>query len=98
MSEEERPEIPRELVESMPSAGTLEEQMRRGYQIRLEAWERGIPESSLKDATVSRYVSVLRDLSAAFDRPDMRDDDGRARGERRPTGVVSTFRWTSRLA
>jgi hypothetical protein len=47
--------------------------MRRDYQIRVTAWERGIPQVSLDNPTVYRYASVLRDVAAAHRREDLTD-------------------------
>ena len=65
MSEGEIPEIPKHLQESLPSAGKQEEELRRDFQIREAAFDHSIPEASLGNETVQRYVSVMRDVNAA---------------------------------
>lgn len=92
MTEGEVPEIPQHLQESLPSAGAQEEAIRRDYQIREMAWRHRIPEASLSNPTVHRYVSTLRDLDAALERnlqpsaeidtpvPSLNEEVVRARG------------------
>ena len=72
MPEGETPEIPQHLKENLPSAGAQEEAIRRDYQIREMAWGYKIPQESLDNPTVYRYMSVLRDVkTAAWDRDDI---------------------------
>jgi hypothetical protein len=63
------PEIPDYLQESVRSAGAYEQDARREFQISEWARKRQIPEPSMQtNATVRRYVTVLRDADAATDR------------------------------
>jgi hypothetical protein len=68
MSEEESSDIPQHLRDGLPSAEAYEQDARREYQIAETAWRLKIPRESLRNMTVRRYVSVLRDLEAAHER------------------------------
>jgi hypothetical protein len=61
-------EVPRHLVESVPSAEAYEQGARREYQIAETAWRLKVPKDSLSNVTVRRYVGVMRDLEAAHER------------------------------
>jgi hypothetical protein len=65
----EIPDIPDHLQESVRSAAAYEQDVRREFQISDYARKRQIPEVSMQtNATVRRYVTVLRDADAATDR------------------------------
>ena len=69
MSVPERPEIPDHLQESVRSAAAYEQDARRDFQIVDRARVLQIPKESLdRNATVERYVTVIRDASAAAER------------------------------
>src|SRR4051794_12528201 len=68
MTRGELPEIPHDLQESVRSAEAYEQDVRRDFQISDYARKRQIPESSMENATVRRFVTVLRDADAAKDR------------------------------
>ena len=76
MSEGEVPEIPKHLVESMPSAGKYEQDLRREYQIRTLARECKIPQASLENPTVRRFLTVWRDAARA-ERREVHPDPNR---------------------
>src|SRR3954447_3312844 len=66
MSKGEKPAIPNYLQESVRSAEAYEQDARREFQIGDYARKRQIPELSMQtNATVRRYVTVLRDANAA---------------------------------
>jgi hypothetical protein len=65
MPNPERPAIPDYLQESVRSAEAYEQDARRDFQISEWARKRQIPEGSMHNKTVRRYVTVLRDADAA---------------------------------
>jgi hypothetical protein len=77
MSKGEIPQIPEYLQESVRSAEAYEQDARRDFQISEWARKRQIPEASMQtNATVRRYVTVLRDGDAAqvrLGRPEMKE-------------------------
>src|SRR5688572_24478846 len=69
MSKGETPGIPEHLQGSVRSAEAYEQDARRDFQISDYARKRQIPEVSMQtNATVRRYVTVLRDAEAARER------------------------------
>ena len=69
MTEGEGPDILQQLEEILPSVEAHEQEARRDFQIRDYARKRQIPEEGMRtNETVQRYVTVLRDVDAAFER------------------------------
>jgi hypothetical protein len=69
MAEGGTSEIPQHLIESVLSVEAHEQQVRREVQIDDYARKRQIPKESMdENATVQRYVTVLRDADAAATR------------------------------
>src|SRR5687768_4172955 len=65
MSKEGVPAIPEYLKQRVRSAEAYEQDARRDFQISDYARKRQIPETSMQNEIVRRYVTVLRDADAA---------------------------------
>ena len=69
MIEGEGPDILQQLSADIPSVEAHEQQERRAFQIREVARVLQIPDDSVEaNATVARYVTVLRDAQAGWER------------------------------